>query len=223
MDKKPKIFRIKQQALILTVKPDGAIAKTTRKIYRENGFNSSFIEGLLLQDPKRKSKIVMESWTNYFKNNPNPKYFSQNRPALYSEDDVYNDYTPKYCKAMAKKYPNKVIWLCYQKTFKEKGKDIPVGSQVILIPNEKVYKEFRDLIMKAKPIHYDRWLSRQELVVRPTPPKHMCAEIEGASITVGTRKGKALSSALEQKDLQIEVKYTEDKKKIKRIKIVKKK
>ncbi len=215
MSEKPKKFFYKKKAkkpfnedeikvYILSINQRSATAKTTWRLYKENGFSPSYIMGTVLDDPKRKSKIVMESWTNTFSKNPNPKSYSNNRPVLFSEDDVAQNYTPKYVKELQAKYPNKVVWLCYQRTFKEKGQDIPVGAQVFMIPNEKVYNEFRDLIMKAKPIHFDRWMSRQELVVRPTKPKDMCAEITSQSATLGkVRKGEELDKVLDKRNLKL--------------------
>jgi len=48
-----------------------------------------------------------------------------------------------------------------------------------------LYDKFRKDLLDAKPIHFDRWLSRVPYVIRPYAPKTHCEELTRHSATLG--------------------------------------
>jgi len=142
-----------------------------------------------------KSKIVMDGWKKFFSMLEMDK--GLNEGIIIAEDDVLWEET--WAKTKKRMKMDKINWLCYQKLFKEKQRDgttkeIPVGTQMLYIP-KPMLKKYKEAILKAKSIHFDRWNSRQPDIYYPYKPHEVCAEIESVSGTTGKlRKGAKVSS-----------------------------
>ena len=106
-----------------------------------------------------KSKIVMDGWKKFFSM---LQFGGLYKGILIAEDDVIWEEPWSEVKKRVKM--DKINWLCYQKFFKEKQKDgstkkIPVGNQLMYIPPKMIAK-YKEELLKAKSIHFDRWNSR---------------------------------------------------------------
>jgi len=146
------------------------------------------------------SKRVMDGWKKFFRENFGNsdddlinRYVLNEVDIMLMEDDVLIKISKKEMQKRIKR--DKINFLCYQKFFKEKGKDIPVGSQVIYIPWEMIVT-FAKALLSSKSIHFDRWISRLPDITYNFGPKEFCNEITRISATTGkVRKGYNLSDA----------------------------
>jgi len=135
-----------------------------------------------------RSKIVMDGWKKFF------SMLKGNLPngLLMAEDDLF--WEEPWSKTKKKMKMDKINWLCYQKFFKEKQRDgsvkmIPVGNQFMYIP-PKLIESYKEEILKAKSIHFDRWNSRLPNIYYAYKPHEVCAELTSPSATTGkVRKG----------------------------------
>ena len=142
------------KAVILTIDENDKIFKFTRANFIKNGFDPITFVGKLESDKKLKSKIVMSNWDYYFKNEG--KHITP--PIVLSEDDISFEYIPDDLYDLPLKYPNKIIWLLYQKTYKKNKTDIPVGAQLIYIPTIDLLNRFKNDLDSSRKIHFDSWL-----------------------------------------------------------------
>lgn len=156
--------------------------KASKKSWNDNDFkNIELVQGI--ERKELPSKRVMDGWKRFFTNLKQEKY----RDMIITEDDVLININKKDMLKKIKR--NKINWLSYQKTFKEKGLDIPVGSQAIFIPKELI-PYYKEELLKSKSIHFDRWNSRLEKIYYPYKPKEFGTEMTRISATTGTiRKG----------------------------------
>ena len=127
------------------------------------------------------SKRLMDGWKRFFTT------LKPTDDIIIAEDDILvhinkNDMLKKIKR-------DKINWLSYQKTFKEKGKDIPVGAQAIFIPKELI-PYYKEELLKSKSIHFDRWNSRLDKIYYTYKPKEFGSEMTRISATTGRiRKG----------------------------------
>ena len=174
--------------------PTNIVKKTTLSSignYKRKGYNVYPFQGVIRKTDR--SKIVMDGWKKFF------GMLKGNLPngLLISEDDVL--WNEPWSEVKKKVKMDKINWLCYQKFFKEKQKDgsvkeIPVGSQLKYIP-PKMINKYKEELLKAKSIHFDRWNSRLKDIYYAYKPHEVCAEIESVSATTGKiRKGKKIEN-----------------------------
>jgi len=184
----PPIFMLSTPKNVISKTTQASMSNLVKKGYKVYPF-----QGVVRSI--NKSKIVMDGWKKFFtmldidRGLPNG--------ILIAEDDLLWEET--WAETSRRMKMNKINWLCYQKFFNEKQKDgkikkIPVGNQFMYIPRP-LLKKYKESILKAKSIHFDRWNSRQPDIYYPYKPHEVCAEIESMSGTTGkVRKGAKVSS-----------------------------
>ena len=193
--KKPiKFTEIKErkdlEIAILTIDPRSKILQATISSLAQMGYGKENIElAMGIVRKEQPSKRVMDGWKKWFgfKDNIN-QIIKEGRNLLIMEDDVI--VKVDYPKLMSEVKMDKINFVFYQKTFKEKGKTIAVGTQGVFIPNGLI-KFYQRELLDAKSIHFDRWNSRLPNIYYACLPKECGEEITRVSATTGkVRKGK---------------------------------
>jgi len=179
---------------ILNIDPTSKFLKATTISLKDRGYGNDIklVKGIIRKE--QTSKRVMDGWKQWFSNNNNiNKIISEGKDLLIMEDDVI--VKSNYTKLIKKIKKNKINFIFYQKTFKEKGKDIPVGTQGLIIPNALI-KFYQKELLDAKSIHFDRWNSRLPNIHYACLPKECGEEITRVSATTGKiRKGRQLKES----------------------------
>tara|TARA_R110000765_G_C18578308_1_gene566048 strand:+ start:63 stop:566 length:504 start_codon:yes stop_codon:yes gene_type:complete len=141
--------------------------KETIKSLNDNMFDDINLHRGIIR-PERRSKIVMDSWKEYFSINIEPQ------DILIMEDDVIVKIN-KY-KLLGLIDIDKINYCFYQNLLKKNNNKYAVGSQGIFIPKEK-YKSFIDKLNNSNSIHFDKWLSQLNDIKYIGNPKEYGKEI----------------------------------------------
>jgi hypothetical protein len=188
IEKRPVAIRI------LNIDPTSKFLKATTISLKDRGYGNDIklVKGIIRKE--QASKRVMDGWKQWFSDNNNiNKIISEGKDLLIMEDDVIVKIN--FANLIKKIKKNKINFVFYQKTFKEKGIDIPVGTQGVYIPN-KLIKSYQKELLNAKSIHFDRWNSRLPNIYYPLLPKEGGEELTRVSGTTGkVRKGRTLKES----------------------------
>lgn len=172
----------------------GNIYRISKRQWERMGFATRTWDGL--RYPVR-SQIVMRNWQRFFQRNESGYSYAnmQNDDLIIAESDV--DWLMPLDELRRTIDMNDYNYLCYQKLITKNVKGLggnikaTVGAQAFYIPKEKV-NDFSNAIEKARPQHFDAWLSQR--LLRPPyqfKPKEHCAEFTSKSATTGKmRPGK---------------------------------
>ncbi len=197
--KQDPVYLAMRQNLITKgfITPDAKLKKKGEKGY-ELQDRLMIVPGIVRKE--QPSKRVMDGWKRFFSNKEKIKEFVDKRIDIaILEDDILVRMSKKVMQSKIKR--DKINYLCYQKTFKEKGKEIPVGAQFIYIPWEMINK-FTDALLSSKSIHFDRWIGRLPDITFNFGPKEFCEEITRISATTGKKRPGYNLSETEKRKLQ---------------------